>query len=78
MAVRLPIPPMFWRTRPRWMAKEDVVEQRNERRALASGDHVCRAEVGDDRNSDFGGEQAGSPSCQEQASFFPRMGGLGW
>ena len=61
------------------MSKEGVVEQRNERSALAACCHVGGAEVGDDGDADSGGDEGrfpGLPSAGKSFACIEVRGGL--
>src|SRR5450631_2341269 len=61
------------------MAEDCVIKKRNQRRALASGEHVCGAKVGDHGDAGFAGEHSGFadlPGAGEVASCVARGRGL--
>ncbi len=64
ITVMLAMPPMFSATRPRrGVAEQQVIDEGHQRRALAAGGDIARAEIGDHRNAGALGEHAASPIC---------------
>jgi hypothetical protein len=58
------MPPMFWMARRGRARAAAGVDQRHQRRALAAGGHVARAEVGDHGQAVRSAITAASPICR--------------
>ena len=71
ITVMLAMPPMLSATRVRRaMAEQQVVDERNQRRALAAGGDVARAEIGDHRDAGALGEHRRFADLQRVGAAF--------